>query len=73
MFKLGLKKPIDSQDIYKNLTEHGAARITDRFSEHWEAEKCRKRPRIFNVIRKVFLNKVIGLSILFSAVDIVSR
>lgn len=73
LLKLGLEKPIDTQDVYKNLKQHDAARITDRFNELWQNESNQKRPRIFNVIRKMFINKVIGLSILYSIVDIISR
>lgn len=73
LFVLGIKKPLDTEDLYKNLTQHDSARITDKFNGLWEEEKCRKRPRIFNVIRKIYINKIIILSILYSAVDIVSR
>lgn len=73
LLKLGLEKPIDTQDVYKNLKHHDAAQITDRFTELWQIESNQKRPRIFNVIRKMFINRVIVLSILYSIVDIVSR
>lgn len=73
LLKSGLEKPIDTQDVYKNLKQNNAAQITDRFNELWQQELRQKRPRIFNVIRKMFINKVIGLSILYSAVDIISR
>lgn len=73
LFKLGLKKPLDTQDIYKNLIQHDSARMTKQFDELWEHEKYSKRPRIFNVIRKMYINKVIGLSILYSMLDILSR
>lgn len=53
--------------------QHDSSRITDKFNEIWEEEKCRKRPRLLNVIRKVYIKKIIGLSILYSAVDIISR
>lgn len=74
LLKLGLEKPIDTQDVYKNLKQHDAAQITDRFNELWQNEiSNQKRPRIFNVIRKMFINRIIGLSILYSIVDIISR
>lgn len=73
MFKLGLTKPIDTQDIYKNLAQHDSARITEKFNELWQQEKCQKRPRLLHVIRKIYINKLIGLSFLLSAVDIASR
>lgn len=73
LFRLGLKKPLDSEDIYKNLTQHESSQITEKFNELWEVEKCRKHPRLLNVIRKIYINKIIGLSIFYSIVDIVSR
>lgn len=73
LFRLGLKKPLDTQDIYKNLSQHDSARLTEAFNEEWEQEKCRKRPRLLNVIRKIYIHKLIGLSFLLSAVDIASR
>lgn len=73
LYKLGLTKPIDTQDIYKNLAQHDSARLTDKFNELWDQQKCQKRPRLFSVIRKIFIHKIIALSLLLSAVDIASR
>ncbi|XP_031637356.1 probable multidrug resistance-associated protein lethal(2)03659 isoform X2 [Contarinia nasturtii] len=74
LFKLGLQKPLDSQDIYKNLMQHSSSKISEKFNKIWEEEKYQKRrPRILNVIRKVYINKIIGLSFIYSAVDIISR
>lgn len=70
---MGLKRPIDTNDIYKNLSEHNSAQLTSQFAKLWADEKMKKHPRIYNVIVKIYAKKLVILSLLFAAVDIASR
>lgn len=67
---MGIQRPLDSHDIYTNLSKNDSARLTNKFEDEWEKEKRSKKPRLLNVIWKEFVSKVIVYSFLYSAVDI---
>lgn len=73
LFKLGLQRPLEEGDIYQTLQAHECSKLSARFSELWEQEKEKKTPRLFNVIRKIYAKKIIGISVLFTAIDAISR
>lgn len=73
LFKLGLERSIEPGDICKVNENLESARLTEKFNEHWEKEKCSKHPSFFNVIRKMYGVQMIGLSIVFSIFEIISR
>lgn len=73
MFKLGLQRTINSDDIYKNAKKHDARQLSEQFEEFWEIEKCTKRPSIYRVIWKLIGFQIFGLGILYTCVDILSR
>lgn len=70
---LGLKRPIYTEDIYKNLREHEAAALTDKFNKLWEEEKRKKQPRLFSVFRRIYAKKIIFHSIIYTIIDIILR
>lgn len=73
LFKLGLQRPIENEDIYRTLKEHECTRLSDRFETLWNEERKKQRPHLFTVIRQVYAKKIIGISILFTAIDAISR
>lgn len=73
LFKLGLERPIEPADIYKVNKDLESARLTKKFNEQWEMEKCTKNPSFFNVIRHMYGVQMIGVSIVFSIFEIISR
>lgn len=75
LFKLGLRKSLDARDIYNNLKANDSAHLKVIFEEKWEKEKKRikGKPRIFNVLWKISMSKILGISFLYSLVDILLR
>lgn len=73
LFKLGLQRPIENEDIYRTLQEHESTKLSDRFETLWNEERKKKRPHLFTVIRQLYAKKIIGVSILFTAIDAISR
>lgn len=68
-----MQRPIEEDDVYKALKAHECSTLSARFSELWEEEKKKRRPQLFNVIRKIYAKKIIAISILFTAIDAISR
>lgn len=73
LFKLGLERPIEEKDIYQTLPEHESERLLNVFSAEWEKERERKRPSLFNVIFRVFVKKILLLSVCYSFLDTTLR
>lgn len=73
LFKLGLQRPIENEDIYRTLKEHECTRLSDHFETLWDEERKKRQPRLLTVIRQVYAKKIIGISILFTAIDAISR
>lgn len=73
LFKLGMQRSLDMSDIYKTLNEHKSGPLVEHFERLWNEETKKKRPRLFNVIRKIYAKKIIGVSILFTIIDAISR
>lgn len=73
LFKIGLERSIVPADICNVNKDLESAQLTKKFNEHWEQEKCTKNPSFFNVIRKMYGVQMIGMSIVFSIFEIVSR
>lgn len=70
---MGLERSIDTDDIYKTVNNHESSQLTEQFNELWEKEKYSNHPSIYNVIRKIYAKRIIGLCILYTIIDIVSR
>lgn len=68
-----MQRSLDMSDIYKPLNEHKSGRLANQFEQLWNEETKMKRPRLFNVIRKIYAKKIIGVSILFTVIDAISR
>lgn len=73
LFALGLKRPIEQEDIYKSLKSHGSKRLTDKCTELWEKELTKKSPSLLYVFWQVYAAKLLILSFFFIAIDAVSR
>lgn len=72
---MGLRKPIEAHDIYRNLTINDSAKLKEVFATKWEEEKSQRKDKakISNVIWKIWLSKIIGYSFLYSITDIILR
>lgn len=68
-----MQRSLDMSDIYRTLAEHKSGPLADHFELLWNEETKKKRPRLFNVVKKIYAKKIIGVSILFTTIDAISR
>lgn len=74
LIKLGLKRPIEIEDIYHTLKSHESKFLTDAFSVRWNREcMTKKKTKLMNVLRKIYAKRVIGVSILYTLFNISIR
>ncbi|XP_037030669.1 multidrug resistance-associated protein 4-like [Bradysia coprophila] len=73
LFKLGLSRPIEEQDIYKTLKAHESKKLSENFAALWTEEQKKEKPSLFRVMRKMYAKKIIGIGMFFSFVDSLSR
>lgn len=73
LFKLGLSRPIEEQDIYKTLKAHESKKLSENFAALWADEQKKEKPSLFRVMRKMYAKKIVGIGIFFTFVDSLSR
>lgn len=74
LLRLGLKRPIVNDDIYRTLKSHESKTLTDTFSERWN-HKCRNKnkPKLSRVLRQIYAKRVIGVSFIYTILSIAIR
>ncbi|XP_055678761.1 probable multidrug resistance-associated protein lethal(2)03659 isoform X2 [Lutzomyia longipalpis] len=73
LFKLGLKRPIEEEDIYATLKHHKSSLLEGQFTRLWTDELKKKHPRFLNVILKSFGPKIFGFGIIYTSLDTLMR
>lgn len=73
LFRQGLSRPIEQNDIYSTLKVHESQRLSDHFSTLWNLEKLKKKPNLFRVMSRIYAKKILGLGILYTIIDTISR
>ncbi|XP_059612038.1 ATP-binding cassette sub-family C member 4-like isoform X2 [Phlebotomus argentipes] len=73
LFKLGLKRPIDEDDIYATLKNHKSSLLEEQFTRLWSDEQKNKHPRFLTVILKCFGAKIFGFGIIYTSLDTLMR
>lgn len=73
MFKQGLKRPIEQDDIYQTLASHRSKQLTDEFNMHWHEEQKKDRPSLFRVMQYIYARKIIPIGLFYTLVDSLSR
>lgn len=69
MFKIGLKRGIEDDEIYEVTDTLRSERNTAVFAEAWESELKRKNPSMWRVMLKIYGFNVFSVSILFTIAD----
>lgn len=54
LFKIGLKKEILEDDLYKVCRDHNSKKVSRRFEMLWEEEMLKQRPSLIRVTLKVY-------------------
>lgn len=73
LLKLGFKRPIVDDDIYQTIKSHESKRLTDEFEERWNTEKLNKRPNLQQTFYKIYFKRVIGVSLIFTILEVAKR
>lgn len=73
LFTLGLKRPIEDNDLYKVHPTMQSDDNTEKFSKHWEKETKRRKPNILRAMCHFNGYEVITVGFLYSIFDTMSR
>lgn len=69
MFKIGLKRAIEEDEIYEVTDRLRSERNTGVFANAWQLELKKKNPSMWRVMLKIHGCKVFSVSILFTIAD----
>lgn len=73
MLQIGLKRPIEEDDIYAVTNSMRSDQNTEAFAKLWELELKKKNPSIFRVMLKLHGFKVLTFGLLFSIGETLAR
>lgn len=73
MFRMGMRRTIEEEDIYEVKNGMQSDRNTERFAELWQLELKKKNPSILRVIFKVFGLKFSVFALLFLVAETAAR
>lgn len=73
MFKIGLKRSIDDDDIYAVTNDLRSDQNTEIFAKLWEIEQSTDNPSIARVMMKMQGFNVLSISFLFSIGELVGK
>lgn len=73
LFKLGLKRSIEEEDIYCVLKQHQSEEILETFTDAWNLELKKEKPSMLKVFFKIYGLSVVGWGIAFSIVETVAK
>lgn len=69
MFKIGLKRAIEEDDIYAVTNDMKSNENSKAFSKLWESELKKKNPSLFNAMIKFHGFTILILGILFAVCE----
>lgn len=73
IFKIGMKRSIDDDDIYAVTNNLRSDRNTEIFAKLWEIEQSAENPSIFRVMMKIQGFNVLSVAILFSVGELMAK
>lgn len=72
MFMIGVKRPIEDDDIYMVPKDLQCEKNTNDFANLWNMELKKHRPSIFRVILKLHM-KIFPIGILYAIIETFAR
>lgn len=69
LFKIGLAKEINEDDLYKVSNNHDSRKVSKKFEMLWEKETLKESPSLVKVTLKCFWYKVMVVGFFFSVFD----
>lgn len=73
MFKIGMKRAIEEDDIYAVPNDMQSDQTTETFRKLWQMELKQKKPSILRVILKLHGFSVLTIGMLFSIGETMAR
>lgn len=73
MFKIGMKRAIEEDDIYAVPNDMQSDQNTEAFRKLWQIELKQKNPSILRVISKLHGFSVLTIGLLFSIGETLAR
>lgn len=73
MFKIGMKRAIEEDEIYGVTNSMRSDQNTQEFSKLWDIELKKKNPSILRVMLKIHGFKVLTFGLLFSIGETLAR
>lgn len=69
LFRLGLKRPIEQNDIYETIPTHDSKFLTDQLANEWQNECAKEKPSLLRAIWRIHAKKVLLLGLFYTVVD----
>lgn len=69
LFKLGLKKPIEQEDLYETAVDHRSKPLRKMFNRYWKDELKKPSPSLLKCFIKAFGVKLVVYGILYNVTD----
>nr|CAD7428950.1 unnamed protein product [Timema monikensis] len=73
IFRSGMKKDLESEDLFVPLKEHKSATLGDKFERLWTKERARKNPSLIRVVVKFFVGRFMFYGIFEAVMELVFR
>lgn len=65
VFKRGWKKQLGEEDLFATLNEHASERLGNDLEAVWKKQLLKEKPSLWIAICKVFVPRLLVLSVLF--------
>ncbi|XP_055678762.1 ATP-binding cassette sub-family C member 4-like [Lutzomyia longipalpis] len=66
LYKTGMKRPIEEEDVYETLPEHKCENISEKFSRLWGEESTVKSPNYLKILARAYGKQVMAYGLLCS-------
>lgn len=75
LFRLGVHRPIEEEDLYEPLKNHKSEYIANQFDRAWKRECGRhpSNPSFLRTLVGIFASRLIGYSTFYICLDIVCK
>lgn len=73
IFKRGLRETIREEHIFESLKTHQSGRLTKDFSKLWKVEAEKERPKLINVIIRLYGWSVFGWGLGYTLLNTITR
>ncbi|GAB0093527.1 probable multidrug resistance-associated protein lethal(2)03659 [Sergentomyia squamirostris] len=69
LYKMGMKRPIEDEDVYETLPEHRCENLSNKFTKWWEEELKNKSPSLVRMIARAYGRNILIFGLLCSLTE----